>query len=64
MIGRKMTIAGWVAVSELVLSGVAYAGHVIGLLASAELSLVLLLGWVACTGVALDRVSRRCPEPG
>lgn len=58
MIGRKMTITTWAAVAALVVSGIAYAGHVTGLLATAELSLVLLLVWVAYTGVATHRATR------
>jgi hypothetical protein len=55
LIGPKMTVAGWVAVPALVLSGIAYAGHVTALLVSAALSLLLLLVWVAATGVAASR---------
>jgi hypothetical protein len=58
MIGRKMAATGTIAVPALVVSGIAYAGQVTGLLASAELSLALLLVWVAYTGVALGRAPR------
>jgi hypothetical protein len=58
MMGRKMTAAGTAAVPALVLSGIAYAAHVTALLVSAELSLVLLLVWVAYTGVAVSRPAR------
>lgn len=58
MIGPRMTALGRVGVVSLVVSGVAYAGHVTGLLESAVLSLVLLVAWVAHTGVAVDRAGR------
>ncbi len=57
MIGKKMTIAGKVAVPALVVSGIAYATATTALLVSAELSLVLLLVWVGYTGVAAGRQS-------
>ena len=58
MIGRKMTIAGTVAVPALIVPGIAYATATTALLVSADLSLVLLLVWVGYTGVAAGRHSR------
>ncbi len=57
MIGRKMTIAGKVAVPALIVSGIAYTTATTALLVSADLSLVLLLVWVGYTGVAAGRQS-------
>ncbi|MGZ4724500.1 MAG: hypothetical protein ACXV8L_09845 [Ilumatobacteraceae bacterium] len=57
LIGKKMTIVGKVAAPALIVSGVAYAGHLLGLMVSADLSLLLLLIWVGCTGVAIARTS-------
>jgi hypothetical protein len=58
MIGKKMAITGRIAVPALILSGIAYVGAVTSLLASAELSLGLLLVWVGSTGVAASRANR------
>jgi hypothetical protein len=59
MIGKKMTIAGKVAVPALVVSGIGYAtaATATALMVSAELSLVLRLVWVGYTGVAAGRQS-------
>jgi hypothetical protein len=58
MIGRTMAVVGGAAVAALVVSGAAYTLHVVGLLASGELSLLLLLVWVASIGTAASRTTR------
>ena len=58
MIGRKMAIAGKVAVPALIVSGIAYATASTSLLVSADVSLVLLLVWVGYAGVAAGRQAR------
>ncbi len=57
LLGPKMTFVGRAAVPALVISGIAYAGAVTGLMLSAELSLLLLLIWIGYAGVATNRVA-------
>jgi hypothetical protein len=57
LIGKKMVVAGKLAVPALAVSGIAYAAAITSLLASADLSLVLLLVWVGYAGVAAGRAS-------
>jgi hypothetical protein len=55
LIGRRMSAVGGLAALALVVSGAAYAASIDGLLVSAAVSLVLLLGWVAFEGVVAAR---------
>jgi hypothetical protein len=55
MIGTKMTLTGTVAVAALVVSGIAYVTATTALLATAALSLILLLVWVGYTGAVAGR---------
>jgi hypothetical protein len=55
IIRRRMSAVGGLAAVALVASGIAYAAASDGKLATAAVSLVLLLGWVGFTGVAAGR---------
>lgn len=57
LIGTTMAVTGWVATVALVLSGLGYVLANTALAAVASLSLLLLLIWVAYTGVAVARNS-------
>ncbi len=56
LVGPKMAIVGRLAAPALVVSSIAYATATQSLMASAELSLVLLLTCVGYAGVALNRL--------
>jgi len=58
VIAGRMAFVGRVSAVALVVSGIAYGAAIDGLVISASLSLVLLLGWVAFQGVAAGRRSR------
>ncbi len=58
LIGTKMAVTGWVATVALGLSGVGYVLANTALAVVANLSLVLLLIWIAYSGVAVARSSR------
>jgi hypothetical protein len=58
LVGTKMALTGRVAAGALVLSGIGYALANVALATVADLSLVLLLVWVAYTGVAVARSAR------
>jgi hypothetical protein len=58
LVGRRMAIAGAVASVALVLSGIGYGFAVDALAPVAAVSLLLLLVWVAWTGVAVARTER------
>ena len=58
LIGTKMAVTGRIAAVALVLSGVGYALANVALATIADLSLVLLLVWVAYTGVVVARSAR------